>query len=115
MHTIWQYRELHRNKPVKWLTWLIAGWVVSCAQPVMAMVCDKDSLQEKSENGSVIITLSGHIYKVLGGEIDVALWLPAEDILVCQTSVPYNGKSYDIYEIYNLDQRGERADARLLK
>lgn len=94
---------------------LIAGCAIFCAAPAIAKECDKDSISDKSDSGRIITTLSGRVYEMLDGGMEASLWLPTEDILVCKTSVPLNGKIYDIYEIYNLEERGEREDARLLK
>jgi hypothetical protein len=78
--------------------------------------CDKDSLSDKSNDGDILMTLSGHVYRVLpGDEIDSALWLPPSEVLVCHKSLMVKGKPVSFVEIINLDEHGEKVGATLLK
>jgi hypothetical protein len=46
--------------------------------------CDEDSNHSVLDSGEVIIMISGHVWQVAGcDEVTSALWLPAEDVLIC--------------------------------
>jgi hypothetical protein len=84
--------------------------------PASAKNCFDDSIRDVSQSGEVLVMLSGGVYEVLpGDEIDSALWLATDDVLICETSVPYKGKVYTIFEIINTDEQGEKVSARRLK
>jgi hypothetical protein len=54
------------------------------ALPAHAMNCESDTITEKSDDSDIIKTMSGHIYEVAEiNRIDTQLWLPTEDLLVC--------------------------------
>jgi len=95
--------------------WLItAAWLTTNA--AIAANCDEDSISEVSESGEIITMLSGQIYEVLpGDEVDSALWLSAEDVLICQRSIKQQSKTYIFYEIINTDEDGEKIGARRLR
>ena len=62
-----------------------------------------------SSDGTILKT-SSHVYEINGADaVDVALWLPADDLLVCPTS--YKG----IYKIINTDENNEVAYGRRLR
>lgn len=78
--------------------------------------CDDDSITDMSSSGEFISMLSGHVFQVLGGgEVDSALWLVADDVLICQRVVDYKGKAFLYYEIINTDEDDEKVDAELLR
>lgn len=78
--------------------------------------CDDDSIQEVSESGEIIVMLSGQVFQVLAGdEVDSSLWLPAEDVLICETPVTVQGKTYVMYDIINTEESGEKVSATRLK
>lgn len=65
--------------------------------------CDDDSVDTVSEDGTILKTAFGHVYDILEGEADVALWLGADDLLVCPTSRP------GVFRIINTDEENEVA------
>jgi hypothetical protein len=68
--------------------------------------CDDDSIQTVSTDGSIIVMISGAVYRVDPlDRVDTALWLPAEDVLICG----------DGTEIVNTDENGERANVQRLR
>ena len=78
--------------------------------------CIDDSIREVSESGEIVMMLSGSVYEVLAGdEIDSMLWLPAEDVLICETTTSYQGRTYIFYQIINTAERGEKVSARGLR
>src|SRR5271166_2480666 len=84
-------------------TLLIAG--VSLAH---AKSCEDDSLETVSDDGSILKMLSGQVFEVEAGDtIDTALWLPIDDVLVCEIG----GSAV---EIINTDENGEKASAQRL-
>jgi hypothetical protein len=105
------------NRARRLATQIAAVLIASLVAPtVYAESCDKDSLSDKSDDGDILMTLSGHVYRVLSGdEIDSALWLPPSDILICSKTVTYQGKTFTLVEIINLDEHGEKVSATLLK
>jgi len=49
-------------------------------------------VRSKSDDGSILVMMSGAVYEVLPGDnIDSALWLPPEDVLICEAPIPYQG------------------------
>jgi hypothetical protein len=51
-----------------------------------------------------------------GGEIDSALWLTTEDLLVCpEQPIQFQGKTVILYKIINTDDDGEKIDAEKLR
>jgi hypothetical protein len=94
---------------------LVAVAVVTCSV-ASARSCTDDTLQSKSDDGDVLIMLSGAIYKVMpGDEADAALWLPPADVLVCNTTVSRQGRTFVFYEIINTDDGGEKVEAERLR
>ena len=70
--------------------------------------CDEDSITDVASDGETLIMLSGHVYRVdTGDAVDSSLWLPAEEVLVCEGS-------YGV-EIINKDSSGEKVSAVLIK
>ena len=73
--------------------------------PSYAASCDEDSIQSVSDDGAIIIMLSGAVYQVDDPTemIDTSLWLVADDVLVCDD------------KIINKDENGEHASIRRLR
>jgi hypothetical protein len=95
--------------------------LLAAAVPAMAgsqaeaRSCEDDTLQHKSDDGDILIMMSGAVYEVLPGDnIDSALWLPPEDVLICEAPIMYKGRAVMIYEIINTDE-GEKVGARRLR
>jgi hypothetical protein len=79
------------------LSVLILAATFGIAQPAIAS-CEQDAIQSVSAGGEVIVTMSGEVYRVdAGDQSDAALWLPADDVLIC-----------DDDEIINPDENGEK-------
>jgi hypothetical protein len=92
----------------------LLGWYL-IAPPAMAMNCEKDSLSDVSGSGAILEMLSGQIYKVDDvDQIDSALWLATEDVLICADTMTFQGKKITIYKIINKDSNGEEVDATRL-
>src|SRR5271167_2212677 len=82
------------------------------SNPARAMNCDEDSLSDVSGSGAILEMASGQIYKVDDvGQVDSAIWLAADDVLICTQVVNVQGKSVTIYKILNKDENGEEVDA----
>ncbi len=71
--------------------------------------CDDDSVDSVNDDGTILKTLYNHVYDIFDGAIDVALWLPADDLLVCPTV------RLGVYRIINTDERNEVAYGRRLR
>jgi hypothetical protein len=71
--------------------------------------CEDDSVDTVSSDGTILKTVHGHVYEIGADVVDVALWLPAEDLLVCPTS------RRGIYKIINTDENNEVAYGRRLR
>jgi hypothetical protein len=94
---------------------VLVGWYLM-AQPAMAMNCEKDSLSDVSGSGAFLEMRSGQTYRVDDvDQVDSALWLAAEDVLICTKSVVYKGKQLTLYTIINKDESGEEVSAERLK
>jgi hypothetical protein len=75
------------------------------AAPAYAQSCDDESIQSVSDDGSIIIMISGTVFQVNPvDQVDTALWLAADDVLVC-----------DDEKIINKDENGETASVRRLR
>ena len=73
-------------------------YAVVAVSRAVAKNCIDDSIREVSESGEIVTMLSGSVYEVLAGdEIDSMLWLPAEDVLICETTTSYQGRTYIFY------------------
>ena len=67
---------------------------------VFAQSCDDDSIESVSDDGAIIVMMSGAVFRVNpADQVDTALWLPADDVLICNHDT----------EIINTDENGERA------
>jgi hypothetical protein len=76
----------------------IVGCYLMAPPTTMAMECEKDSLSDVSGSGAILEMLSGQIYKVDDvDQVDSALWLSAEDVLVCTETKTIQGKRITIY------------------
>lgn len=71
--------------------------------------CDDDSVDTVSDDGSILKTLYGHVYDIYDGASDVAIWLPADDLLVCPTS------RRGMYRLINTDEDNEVAYGQRLR
>jgi hypothetical protein len=80
-----------------------------------ARSCLDDTVKSKSDDGSILVMMSGAVYEVLPGDnIDSALWLPPEDVLICEAPIAYQGRTVMTYEIINTDE-GEKVGAQRLR
>jgi hypothetical protein len=69
----------------------------------VAESCHDDILRSKSNDGSILIMMSGAVYQPMLS-VYTFLWLPSQTVLVCELPVTLNGKPYTAYELINLDQ-----------
>lgn len=66
--------------------------------------CEQDTIRSVVDDGGVIVLLSGQIYQVDSvDKIDSALWLTAEDVLVCDD------------KMINIDEDGENVAIRRIR
>jgi hypothetical protein len=80
-----------------------------------ARSCADDTLRSKSDEGDILIMMSGAVYEVLPGDnIDSSLWLPPEEVLICEGPIAYRGRTVLLYDIINTDE-GEKVGARRLR
>jgi hypothetical protein len=94
----------------------IVGRYLMAPPTTMAMECEKDSLSDVSGSGAILEMLSGQIYKVDDvDQVDSALWLSAEDVLVCTETKTIQGKRITIYKIINKESNGEEVSASRVK
>jgi hypothetical protein len=85
------------------------------AREAKSRSCMDDTVKSKSDDGSILVMMSGAVYEVLPGDnIDSALWLPPEDVLICEAPMLYQGRTVMIYDIIDTDQ-GEKVGARRLR
>lgn len=62
-------------------------------------------MQSKDNDGTYLIMQSGAVYEVFAGDnIDSALWLPTEDVMVCSRTITYQGRLVLVYDIINKDE-----------
>jgi hypothetical protein len=96
--------------------WALLGALCGVGSPhAYALDCEEDTIREQADSGKLLVMMSGHVYEVLAGdEIDSMLWLPAEDVLICEKPFAYQGTTYLFYQVINKDE-GESVDARLLR
>jgi hypothetical protein len=82
---------------------------------VKGATCDDDSIKSVTDDGDIIVMLSGHVYQVLPGDtIDAMLWLPASDVMICARSISVRERNMIYYEIINTDDK-EKVGAILLR
>lgn len=78
--------------------------------------CKDDSIASVSDDGDIIKMLSGSVWEINElDQLDTALWLPTEDVLICYDVVDYKGKSLRVYTIIDTDSNGEKVDASRLR
>ena len=74
------------------------------SSPVFAQ-CEDDSIESVSSDGSIIIMISGEVFRVSPvDQADSAVWLPADDVLICNDA-----------EIINTGENGERVAVTRLR
>lgn len=94
----------------------LAGIQFATHTEANARSCSDDMVKSKSDDGSILVMMSGAVYEVLPGDnIDSALWLPPEDVLICEAPIAYQGRTVMIYDIINTDESGEKVGARRLR
>jgi hypothetical protein len=77
-----------------------------------AKTCEDDSIEEVAGDGAILTMLSGSIWKVDEVDrVDSDLWLTAEDVLICDEPLTYQGKTYPLYTIIDKDEEGEEVHA----
>lgn len=83
---------------------LICACFFVCLAVGLAQACEDESIESVSSDGEIIIMISGAVYRVdLADQVDTALWLPADDVLVCDS------------QIINKDENGEKASVVRLR
>lgn len=88
----------------------LALLVFSLVPAIASAGCFRDSLATNS-NGEILITLGGSIYETLPGDSFTALlWLPTSSLMICDTQLSINGKTYPYIQIINTDNK-ERISA----
>jgi hypothetical protein len=81
-----------------------------------ARKCIDDTLETVSNNGDILIMMSGSVYQVLpGDDIDSALWLPSADVLICEAPLLVRGRYVMIYDIINTEEQGEKVGAERIR
>jgi hypothetical protein len=99
---------------------VIAALIVAILTTVVLVnaksaTCDEDSIKNVTDDGEIIVMLSGHVYQVLPGDnIDSMLWLPASDVMICIRSINVRGRNMIYYDIINTDDK-EKVGALLLR
>jgi hypothetical protein len=78
--------------------------------------CYDDSISQVSQSGEIVRMTSGHIYEIDSYDtFDTMMWLPAEAVLICETSDVRQGRVIAIYDIINTDQGSGKIWAHKLK
>jgi hypothetical protein len=81
--------------------------------------CYSDSISAVNSDGAIVKMMSGAIYEIDdAGRSDTALWLPADDALVCVQHGTVNGHAVSVYTLRDKDSDGddpEGYDARRLR
>jgi hypothetical protein len=82
------------------------------AHPALAS-CNTDVIEVVGADGQILITVSGHMYHVLpGDDFYSAVWLPTEEIIVCDDDVVRSDDGYRaIYAIINKNENSEHVSA----
>jgi hypothetical protein len=94
---------------------VIATVQIATGHDADARSCVEDTLRSKSEDGDILIMMSGAVYEVLPGDsVDSALWLPPEEVLICEAPLVYRGRNVIVYDIINTDE-GEKVGAHRLR
>jgi len=72
-----------------------------------AQSCDDDTILSVSDDGSIVIMMSGAVFQVADPteQVDTALWLVSDDVLICN----------DNAWVINKDEDGETASVRRLR
>ena len=102
------------------------GWIrrrvaVGALQMVVALPatgqardCVEDTIRRKSDDGSILVMMSGAVFEVLAGDtIDSSLWLALDDVLICEAPIVTRGKAFMIYDIINMSEHGKVGARRL--
>lgn len=92
--------------------------LVSFTLPAAALQkrCYDDTISKVSGDGKIVRMISGHIYEIDDFDtFDTQIWLPMEDVLICETSDTRQGRVITIYDIRNTEQGGDAVWAERLK
>jgi hypothetical protein len=90
--------------------------LISSPASVLAKTCKDDSIASVSNDGDIVKMLSGAVFEIdAADQVDTALWLAADDVLICAESLDYKGKIVKLYTIINTDENGEKVDADRLR
>jgi hypothetical protein len=106
-------RKLKTSAVVAALSFMIVFLMIEQGN---ARQCFEDTIQSKSDDGDILVMLSGAVYEVdAGDQIDSALWLETDNVLICQTVVNYQGRPVVLFDIINTDENGEKVGAQKLR
>jgi hypothetical protein len=101
-----------------WKKALVFISLFSFAVPAIAMErrCYNDTISKVATSGNIITTVSGHIYEIEDFDtFETQLWLPTEELLICEISDIRQSRVITIYDIINMEQGGEKIWANRLK
>lgn len=77
--------------------------------------CFDDWLKENIKQGEILITFSGLTFDTGIDRLNAALWFPLEDLKICGPQVfNLEGKTFQYYDIINLDDNENKVFARLM-
>lgn len=83
---------------------IIAAFFMAAAGSAYASCESGYSIQTKSDDGTILTLDDGSVWRVIGGgEVDSALWMDMDDILLCDDST-----------IINTDENNEQVSVELL-
>jgi hypothetical protein len=78
--------------------------------------CYDDWISKVSRSGDIVVMSSGHVYQIDSfNTFDTVIWLPAEEVLICETTDVRQGVRVSIYDIINTDAGGGSVWAQRLK
>lgn len=80
--------------------------ILALSKSSFSQSCDDNSIASVSNDGDIIVLTSGAVFRVAPiDRVDTALWLPADDVLICGGDT----------ELINVDENGEHASVVRLR
>src|SRR5690242_17337232 len=88
--------------------WFTLALILLSHQAYANGQCSEDFIKKTVDNGNIVMRSSGAVFEVMSGDnIDSMLWVPASNLLICSSVVPYQGKNYEVWTLINTDEGGK--------
>lgn len=82
---------------------IICLFLTLMIQNVFASDCVESLLKEKSDDGSILITMRGNYMVDLIDRIYTSLWLPLERVMICDNNTIINLRSEKTVKVSRID------------